>query len=59
MAKRMLSREQAIKAFAREYAKTAQQLIKSFVEGDKPTLQSSARMLHMFTDIMAGRRGKA
>ena len=55
MAKRRVSREEAVKEFARAYAKTAQQLIKAFVEGDKNMLQSSARTLRLFTDIMAGR----
>lgn len=58
MAKQRVTRQQAIKEFSRAYAKTAQQVIKAFVEGDKETLQTSARMLRMFTDIMAGRRGK-
>jgi len=58
MVKEHVTRKQAIRMFAREYAKTAQRVIKAFVEGDKPTLQSSARTLRMFTDIMAGRRGK-
>lgn len=56
MAKRNMTHKQAIRIFARQYAKTAQQLIKDFVEGDRVTLQSSARIMRMFTDIMAGRR---
>lgn len=59
MAKRMLSREQAIKEFASAYTRTAQQCLRAFVEGDKSTLHTSARLLRMYTDIMAGRRGKA
>ena len=57
MAKRPMTRKQAIRAVASEFTRSLQCMLRAWVEGDKAGVQEAAKNVRFYTDIIAGRRG--